>query len=141
MNGGFKIIVTVVIAAIAMFFATPATTKANTVTDSLAIASDNKPSQVQYLGTTADGLWFDIKYANPKGEKFTLMIKNADGELLFHGSFSGANFSKKIKIVNEGPNSLTPTFIIKTADNKKIAQSIQVNSTSRSVEDVIVTRS
>lgn len=125
-----------------VLLAAPSRSKActTTVKDSVATVAFDK-AHVQYLGVAEEGLWFNIKYANPKGERFTLLIKNAEGEVLFQGSFSEANFSKKIKILNEENETLTPTFIIKTADNRRIAQSFQVNTASRTVEEVIVTRS
>lgn len=142
MNRGIKKIVSAVIVAAVVSLATPSGSNAAVVAvkDSVAVSTADK-AHVQYLGVAEEGLWFNIKYANPKGEKFTLLIKNAGGDVLFQGSFTDINFSKKIKILNEESGSITPTFIIKTADNRRIAQSFQVNTASRTVEEVIVTRS
>lgn len=140
MNGGFKKIVTAAVLATVTLIATPSVTKACAGTDSVTAVS-NMAAQINFLGHAGDGVWFNVKYANPKGESFTLLVKNAEGDVLFRGTFTDTNFSKKIKILSEENDTLTPTFIIKTADNKRIAQSFQVDATSRTIDEVIVTRS
>ncbi len=117
----------------------PATSKANTNNNSVdSVSVAEKQANIQYLGTYDNSVWFDVKYANPRAEKFELIIKNEDNDILFQGKFSDKNFSKKIKIVKE-QDELKPTFILRT-QGKELEQSFVVNTTTRVVEDVVVTR-
>ena len=139
-QGGLKKAIAVTAISTGLLLVNAATSNAATLKDS--VTTTEKANYVQYVSATEDGVWFNIRYANPTGEKFTLLIKNSDGDLLYQGSFSSSNFEKKIKVLNEEDNeTLTPTFIIKTADNKRISQSFQVNTTLHMVQEVIVTKS
>lgn len=140
MNGLLKKAVTTVTLAAAVMLAAPSAIKAAEFNTKDSIAASAAKAHVQYMGVAEEGLWFTVKYANPKGEKFTLLVKNGGGDVLFQGSFTDVNFSKKIKVLNE-EEAVSPTFIIKTAENKKIVQSFEVNTAACTVEEVIITRS
>lgn len=141
MNGRLKKAVTVVTLAAAIMLAAPSKVKASERNTKDSTTAGAAQAHVQYMGVAEEGLWFNVKYANPKGEKFTLLVKNGEGDVLFQGSFTEVNFSKKIKILNDDAEAIAPTFIIKTAENKRIVQSFEVNTAKRTVEEVIVTRS
>jgi hypothetical protein len=127
-----------VVAGILMgaMLANPATSKANNGVDS--VVEKEKQGNIQYLGTSDNSVWFNVKYANPTAEKFTLVIKNADGDILYQGQFTDVSFAKKIKLLIEDED-VNPTFIIK-AGNRQIAQSFQVNTSTRLIEQVVVTK-
>lgn len=116
----------------------PATSKANTNNGIDSVNLVEKQANVQYLGMYDNSVWFNVKYANPRAEKFELIIKNENNEILFQGKFSDKDFSKKIKILKE-QDELKPTFILRT-QNGEVEQSFVVNTTSRVVEDVVVTK-
>ena len=119
------------------FVATPLVTKAaHSGIDS--VQEKEKKSYVKYLGTEDGGVWFSINYANPTGEKFTLVVKNDADEILYEGVFNEAQFSKKVKLLLDEQDAL-PTFVIRTA-SREFAQTFQVNSDTRMVEHVVVTK-
>jgi hypothetical protein len=116
----------------------PATSKANTNNGVDSVNLVEKQANVQYLGIYDNSVWFNVKYANPRAEKFELIIKNENNDILFQGKFSDKDFSKKIKILKE-QDELKPTFVLRT-QNGEVEQSFVVNTTSRVVEDVVVTK-
>src|ERR1700740_1735361 len=42
-----------------------------------------KPAVVQYLGSQNDKLLFEVKLSNEKGERFEVVVKDSNGEILF----------------------------------------------------------
>lgn len=119
------------------FVLAPVVTKAahNTID---SVQENSKKSYVKFLGTENGDVWFSVNYANPAGEKFTLIVKNEDGDVLYEGAFNDQKFSRKIKLVLDEQDAL-PTFVIKTA-SQRFAQSFQVNADKRLVENVVVTK-
>lgn len=119
------------------FIVTPLVTKAaHNPIDS--VQENGKKSYVKYLGTENGDVWFSVNYANPAGEKFTLIVKNEEGDILYEGTFNNQQFAKKIKLVLDEQDAL-PTFVIKTP-SRQFAQSFQVNADTRLVENVVVTK-
>lgn len=141
MNGRIKKAIAAITLAATVMLAAPSNVKASDKVTKDSAAAGVSQAHVQYVGVAEEGLWFNVKYANPRGEKFTLLVKNGESDVLFQGSFTDVNFSKKIKILNDKSEAIAPTFIIKTAENKRIVQSFEVNTASHTVEEVIVTRS
>jgi hypothetical protein len=136
-RGTFRKLAVVAGVSICAVLATPSTSKANIGIDS--VQEKEKQSNVQYLGSYDSSVWFNIKYANPAAEKFTLVIKNADGDVLYQGQFTDVNFSKKIKLLVDGED-VNPTFIIRSGNKQLMAQSFQVNTATRLIEQVVVTK-
>ena len=130
-----KLVVATGFAIVAVITA-PAIAKASIGVDS--VTEKEKQSNIQYLGAEDNSIWFNVKYANPTAEKFSLVIKNADGDILYQGYFSDVNFSRKIKLLIE-ERDVHPTFIIRKG-KEEIAQSFQVNTAKRVREQVVVTR-
>jgi uncharacterized radical SAM superfamily protein len=92
-------------------------------------------SNIQYVGTTEDGIVFNVKYDNAEAAKFDLVIKNQYGETVYQQTFSDQNFDKKVVLVKE-PGDAHLTFVIKGADTYK--QSFDISTVTRVVEDVVV---
>lgn len=91
---------------------------------------------VQYTGSTEDAVMFNIKFENPSAQKFWLIIKNNDGEVLFQQQFSETHFNKNIQFVRES-EEMNPTFIIRSG-KQEIKHSFAINRTL--VENVVVTK-
>lgn len=116
--------------------AAPTVSKANNSVDSAGVSA--KKANIQYLGTYDNSVWFNINYANPNAEKFEVIIKNEDNDILFQGKFSDKNFSKKVKILRE-QDELKPVFILRSqADQTE--QRFVINTSTRLVEEVVVTK-
>lgn len=122
--------------AVLAIVAAPVTSKANNSVDSVGVSS--KKANIQYLGTYDNSVWFNIQYANPNAEKFEIIIKNEDNDVLYQGKFSDKNFSKKIKLIKD-QDELKPTFIIRSKENQT-EQAFAINTSTRVVEEIVVTK-
>ncbi|MBN9296699.1 MAG: hypothetical protein J0I41_06795 [Filimonas sp.] len=128
-----RVMMTSAVAAIVLL-SNPLTGRANNSVDSVATAS--KQPNIQFLGSYDNSVWFDVKFSNPTGEKFDLIIKDATGDVLYRGQFSDKSFDKKIKFLNEA-EELRPTFVIKTA-KKEVEQTFAVSTLTKT--DIVVTK-
>src|SRR4051812_33712690 len=90
--------------------AAPATVGKNDKNDKTA------QSNIQYAGTTDEGIVFNVKYDNADAAKFDLIIKNEYGDVVYQQSFSDKDFEKKVMLVKE-PGDAHLTFIIRTPNN------------------------
>lgn len=95
-------------------------------------------NHIQYVGTTNNGIVFNVKYDNADAANFDLVIKNEYGDIVYQQTFSDKNFDKKVVLVKE-PGDAHLTFIIKGADTYK--QSFDITTVTRTVEDVVVKNS
>ncbi|RFM29948.1 hypothetical protein [Deminuibacter soli] len=119
--------------------ALPASSKANTYNNSVdSVGTSVKKAEIQYLGTYDNSVWFNINFANPNANKFEIIIKNDENEVLYQGKFSDKNFSKKVKILKE-QDEMKPTFILRSQDNET-EQRFVINSATRLIEEVVVTK-
>ena len=105
----------------------------------IEILSVNNTTSVQFAGSATNALMFDVKINNITGEKFTLVIKNAEGDVLFSKDYSDTAFDKKIKILKDETNGTDFTFSI-VSSNKEVANTFQVNATTKLVDDVVITK-
>lgn len=93
-------------------------------------------NNIQYVGTTEDGIVFNVKYDNAEAAKFDLVIRNEYGDVVYQQSFNDKNFDKKVVLVKE-PGDARLTFVIKGAD-ANYKQSFDITTVTRTVEDVVV---
>lgn len=126
---GFRRVVLASGLAIALTTAAINPTKANSI--------DTTKSSIEYVGTTDKGIVFNVTYDNPTGEKFELVIKNSLGETVFQQKYNDVDFAKKVVLVKE-PGDAHLTFAIRTPNKEDYAQSFDISTTARVVEDVIV---
>ena len=76
---------------------------------------------VKYVGTTENNIVFQVQFENPTGEKFSLIIKNDNGDVVFHQAFNETHFSKNVYFENTD-SDIQPTFIIRNANNEIVRQ-------------------
>lgn len=126
---GFKRVVLASGLAVALTTAAINPAKANGI--------DTTNSNIEYVGTTDKGIVFNVTYDNPTGAKFELVIKNSLGETVFQQKYSDVDFAKKVVLVKE-PGDAHLTFAIRAANKEEYAQSFDISTTARVVEDVIV---
>ena len=81
--------------------------------------SVNKPEYVfvKYVGSTEDGLFFNVKYNNEKGQDFAILITDENGETLYEGSFSDKVFDKKFLLPEDSDASLVTISLKSGKDN------------------------
>ncbi|MBS1664451.1 MAG: hypothetical protein JST68_25625 [Bacteroidetes bacterium] len=92
---------------------------------------------VKYQGISDNSIVFKVEFDNPTGEKFSLIIKNDNGDVVFHQQFSDAHFAKSVYFQNTD-SEIHPTFIIRSSNNTEIVRQFQVNKTL--TESTVVTR-
>jgi hypothetical protein len=130
---------TVVSLAVVMLIASPVTTKANNNKEKEVTAVAAKQVSVQYTGTEAGNVLFRVKFDNPTSQKFSLVVKNHLGDILYSGQFNDSSFSKTVRFVTEDEEEMTPVFIIRIG-NQQIEQSFSINKNTEATEEVIVTK-
>ncbi len=92
---------------------------------------------VTYVSGDAQTLQFDVKVNNASGEKFTIVVKDENGVTLYRNSFNSKDFKKRFVLPKTDSNKIT--FLVKTEGDGK-TESFEINSSTRIVEDVVVTR-
>jgi hypothetical protein len=107
-----------------MFFANPLTGKANDGSKKPSTTTESKVS-ITYQGTNDNSLVFKVDYENATGGKFWLIIKNDNGDVVYHQQFSDVHFSKTIYFQDTN-TEINPTFVIH-ANNSDIVRQFQVN--------------
>lgn len=95
-----------------------------------------QPAQIKFLGTKDDMVLFHVAYQNLKGSKFSLLIKDQDGTLLYQRTFSDNNFIHQYSLPKADKSKFT--FIIRHYGEADITRSFEVNVNSRMEEAVAV---
>jgi len=132
-----KFIPVLIISASLMAFA-PVQSKANTKNNTIEIISNENTASVKFAGSTDNALFLDLKISNPKGDKFTLVIKGEDGEVLYTKEYTDTSFAKKLKILKDDVSSRY-NISIRSA-NKDLENNFAVSAVSKTVDDVVVTK-
>ncbi len=96
-------------------------------------------SNVQFTGSTSDALLFKVNISNSNAETFTLTIKNNDNNILYSGTFKGANFEKIFKVLKSDDDSERYYFTINSA-NKNLNETYVVSAKTHTVDDVTVNK-
>jgi hypothetical protein len=121
--------------AVVVFFSNAAS--ANEGGSKKASSVTEEQVSVKYQGTTENNVIFKVEFENPTSEKFSLIIKNDNGDVVYHQQFSDAHFSKSVFFQNTEAQ-IHPTFIIRTGNNNEIVRQFAVNRTL--TENTVVTR-
>lgn len=64
-------------------------------------------AEFTYAGSSKDQASFNIKFNNPSGEKFTLLVLDAKGDLFFKESYASKDFTKRFVLSKEDAEKLT----------------------------------
>ena len=123
-NHAFKTIAIALTAAM-FLFGSPLTSKANGGNSNKTATATEAPVSVTYQGVSDNNLVFKVDYENVSGGKFWLIIKNDNGDIIYHQQFSDVHFSKTIFLQNTD-TEINPTFVIR-ANNNDIVRQFQVN--------------
>jgi hypothetical protein len=90
---------------------------------------------VNYVGSNENSVTFHLDFENKTGEKFWLIIKNNEGEIVYKNAFTDTHFEKNIRLTRE-ENEMHPTFIIRTA-NDQVERKFSVDR--KISENIVVT--
>jgi len=107
-------------AALVFIISNPIVSLANGGKNDKAKLNDEQVT-VQYVGINEDHVVFHVDFENPTGEKFWLIIRNDNGDVVYRKQFSDAHFSKSIYVVKEDTD-IRPTFIIRNSNNEIVRQ-------------------
>jgi hypothetical protein len=128
----------VALTSIVVLVSNPLTSQANGggINSKKASLTEEQVS-VKYQGTSDNNIIFKVEFENPTAEKFSLIIKNDNGDVVYHQQFSDAHFSKSVFFQNTD-SEIHPTFIIRSGNNNEIVRQFSVNKTL--TENTVVTR-
>ena len=93
---------------------------------------------VQYTGSNDNSVMFRVKFQNATAQKFSLIIKNDVGDVVYQDQFNTADFNKAVHILKDGEFNKA-TFIIRVG-NQQIEQRFVINRNTEVVENVVVTK-
>ena len=99
--------------------------------NTLEIISADNANSVQFAGTDSNELIFNVKINNINGEKFTLVVHNEAGEIVFLKGYTDKSFDKQIKLMKNESSNVYYFSIWKISgnqDNKSVVEVI--NSTN-----------
>jgi maltose-binding protein MalE len=118
--------------AAGLLLVTVATTQAQTTTS----ASTENNTTVKYLGTQDDMILFNVSVANPRGNKFSVIVSDNDGNQLFQEVYNDKKFDKRFRLPKTETGKLT--FVVRNfKDASDDVHSFEVSD--RVVEDIVVT--
>jgi len=128
----------VALTSVVVLVSNPLTSQANGGgVDSKKASLTEEQVSVKYQGTSDNNIIFKVEFENPTAEKFSLIIKNDNGDVVYHQQFSDAHFSKSVFFQNTD-SEIHPTFIIRSGNNNEIVRQFSVNKTL--TENTVVTR-
>ena len=94
--------------AVMFILSADATTVSKNETD-----PSSKNVEVKYVGTTADNLFFNVKFNNETGKSFRVFVLDENGEPLFQEKYSDKLFDKRFMLkIDQDLSKLT--FMIQT---------------------------
>ena len=94
--------------------------------------------EVKYTGVDINNqLSFNVKYSNPSGSVFNLVVLGEDGEQLFKGFYDDRRFDKTFKLPKSEVSKLT--FVIEDFKNS-VKEKFTVNIKTSVLEEVIVSK-
>lgn len=130
-------VIAVALTAVVVFVSNPLTSQANGGGSKKSSSVTDEQVSVKYTGTTDSHIVFKVEFENPTAEKFWLIIKNDNGDVIFHQQFNDTHFAKSVFFENTD-TEIQPTFVIRTGNNNDIVRQFHVNKTI--TENTIVTR-
>ena len=118
----------VAVAAAVVLFVNPLTSKAEGGAGSKKSSINEQNVSVKYAGTTENSIVFKVEFENPTADKFWLIIKNDEGDIVYHQQFSDVHFSKSVFFQNM-ESDIHPVFVIRSSDNSEVVRQFQVTKT------------
>ena len=113
-----------VLAAAALLTLGSAKANANPIIEKI-ISPTDKEVNVTFVGTTDNSLVFHLDFDNKSGEKFSLIIKNDAGEVVYQATYNDIHFEKNIRIQTQD-SEMHPTFVIRTS-TEQVERKFSVN--------------
>ena len=92
-----------------------------------------KAASIKHISTTNDKVIFQLSLENEAGERFSVSIRDNDGNTLFQDFYSDKKFDKKF-VFEKSADMSKLTFIVRSLKDKT-SQVFEVNTVPRVVEN------
>lgn len=103
-----------------------------------AITADANKVEVKYTGVDKfNQLSFNVKYSNPSGKTFNLVVLDENGDQLFKGYYGDKQFDKTFKLPKSEVSKLS--FVIEDGKGS-FKEKFDVNIETRTYENVTVSK-
>jgi hypothetical protein len=135
MKINYRFAIAVLVVMVSALFTVKANAAASTKDETAVL---EKQVSVQYSGSEENSVVFRVAFENPNAQKFTLIIKNEAGDVLYNGQFNDAHFSKAVHLLKD-QSEMNPVFIIRSG-SQKVEQSFKVTVNADVESDVVVTK-
>lgn len=96
--------------------------------------SDN--ATVKYLGTQEDMVVFNVSYNNPDGSRFTLFVKDQDGQTLYSNGFTDKAFYRQFRLPKTDKDRII--FLFRNGHDADVLKTFEINVNSRFVREVAI---
>ena len=101
--------------------------------------STKSNAEVKYSGIDKNQLHtIQVKFNNPSGASFNLIIKDANNEMIFKGNYAEKDFSKTFKFPKDESSKLS--FVIEEVKSKKSEQ-YNISFETISFENAVISKS
>jgi len=139
MNSKVVKAIAVALTSVVVLVSNPMTSQANGggINNTKKSSLTEEQVSVKYQGTKGNSIVFKVEFTNPTAEKFSLIIKNDNGDVVYNQQFTDANFAKTVTFENTEAE-MHPVFIIRSAGNSEIVRQFSVSKTV--TESTVVTR-
>ncbi len=115
--------------------ATPASVNKPAIT---ADANKADKAEIKYTGVDKyNQLSFNVKYSNPSGNTFNLVVLDENGDQLFRAHYNDRKFDKTFKLPKSEVNKIT--FVIEDGKGS-FKEKFDVNIETRTFDDVTVSK-
>ena len=94
---------------------------------------------IKYIGSVENQPVFQIEFENRNAETLNFTIRDSEGNILYGEKTKEKKFLKKFQYQDSGIDNVTLTFTI-SGEKDRQSQSYEINTRSRMVQDVVVTR-
>ncbi len=101
------------------------------------------PIEITYLGSSNAHPVFLLNLNNTEGQVFTVVIKDATGQVLFREKTDKSDFSRKYKLDIDDAEFRSAGFALKfevTPGNSSQTETYTVSTATRVIEDVIIAK-
>ena len=94
----------------------------------------SKNAEVKFVGTTAENLFFNVKFNNETGKSFRVIVLDENGEPLFQEKYSDKLFDKRFMLQSDQDLSKL-TFMIQT-NNGSFKEIFDVKFSTKTIAEV-----
>ena len=119
------------------FMATTSTTVIARGKKDHSISTISSQPAVTYVKTDATGSTFKVTFDTESKAKFELSVLDVNGNVLFKGIYDSDNFSKNIRLLDEGYDVTNLSFSIRVIPTGQV-HNFKVSTNTVIIKDVIV---